>query len=297
MLSTDITFSDNLEELLERFSNENDCSLIIYCTAGKLQIEIDGQQRLIVPNDMVLCTPELIVGNYLRSPDMKCKTIAIRKHALDDIFYLCMREDIKWWEKSKYLIHNPIIHLNERQQELWQLFNRLFQLYREDSRSELSENIRHIFAQAAVYELLNWLEVNMENQPKEHKQSRQEILFRNFVKLLQETKGCQREVRWYATQLAVSPKYLSVACNAVAGKPAQMLINEVTVQEIKRQLRLTDRDVKEICVQLNFPSLSFFCKYTKQHLGMTAHQYRSSACKRPMPPTTPSILPLLGNCE
>jgi DNA mismatch endonuclease (patch repair protein) len=26
-----------------------------------------------------------------------------------------------------------------------------------------------------------------------------------------------------------------------------------------------------------FVSLSFFCKYVKQHLGMTAHQYRTSS--------------------
>ncbi len=275
MLNQDITFSENLDELLARFSSENDCSLIIYCIAGKLQIEIDGQQRLIVPHDMLLCTPELIVGNYLRSPDLKCKAIAIRKHALDDVLYVCMREDNNWWEKSKYLVHNPIIHLNERQQELGQLFNRLFQLYMEDNRSELSENIRRIFAQAAIYELLNWLEGSVvQTQDTERKQGRQEVLFRDFALLLQETKGRQREVRWFANQLAVTPKYLSVVCRAHSGNTALVLINEVTTQEIKRLLRQTDMSSKEICGKMDFPSLSFFCKYVKQHLGMTANEYR-----------------------
>ena len=275
MLNQDITFSENLDELLAQFSSENDSSLIIYCIAGKLQIEIDGQQRLIVPHDMLLCTPELIVGNYLRSPDLKCKAIAIRKHALDDVLYVCMREDNNWWEKSKYLVHNPIIHLNERQQELGQLFNRLFQLYMEDNRSELSENIRRIFAQAAIYELLNWLEGSVvQTQETERKTGRQEVLFREFARLLQETKGCQREVRWYANRLAVTPKYLSVVCHTNTGKTALVLINEVTTQEIKRLLRQTDMSAKEICGKMDFPSLSFFCKYVKQHLGMTTNEYR-----------------------
>ena len=278
MLNQDILFSGNLDELLHRFSNENDCALIIYCTEGKLQIEINEQQYLIRPHDLLLCRPDLIIGNYMRSPDMKCGALAVRKHALDDIFYLCVREDTKWWEKSNYILQHPVIHLDERQQELIQLFNRLFQLYSEDTRSGLSDNIRRIFAQAAIYVLLCWLEESIVQTPEaEHKQGRQEILFRDFIKLLQSTKGRQREVRWYAAQLAVSPKYLSVACNTIAGKPAQTLINEVCVQEIKRLLRQTDRSVKEICDQMNFPSLSFFCKYTKQHLGMTAHQYRSSS--------------------
>ena len=277
MLNQDIIVSDNLDELLQCFSNENDCSLIIYCTEGKLQIEINEQQYLLRPHDLLLCRSDLIIGNYMHSPDMKCGAVAVRKHALDDIFYLCVREDTKWWEKSKYILQHPVIHMDERQQELIQLFNRLFQLYREDTRSGLSENIRRIFAQAAIYELLCWLEESIKQTPEtEHKQGRQEILFRDFARLLQENKGRQREVRWYADRLAVTPKYLSVVCNTVTGKSAQGVINDLTVQEIKRLLLRTDMSVKEICVELDFVSLSFFCKYVKRHLGMTAHQYRSS---------------------
>lgn len=277
MLNTDITFSENLDEMLARFSRINDCSLLILCQNGRMQIEINEQPYLIETNDLLLCRPDLIIGNYMQSPDMQCHVIAIREHALDDILYMCVREDNKWWEKSQYILQHPIVHLDERRQEIGLHIYRLFQLYEEDTRSGLSENIRRIFLQAAIYELLCWLEENIVQTPEaEHKQGRQEILFRDFIKLLQSTKGRQREVRWYAAQLAVSPKYLSVACNTVAGKPAQAVINELCVQEIKRLLRQTDRSVKEICVQMNFPSLSFFCKYTRQHLGMTAHQYRSS---------------------
>lgn len=274
MLTTDITFSENLDEMLTRFSQIHDCALLVHCKCGKMQIEINEQSHLIEKNDLLLCRPDLIIGNYMRSPDMECYVIAIRKHALDDILYVCMREDNKWWEKAQYILQHPIVHLDERQQEIGQLFSRLFQLFSEDSRSGLSENIRRVFMQAIVFELLNWLEGSIETPEEEPKQSRLDILFRDFVKLLQETKGRQREVRWFAAQLAVSPKYLSVACHAVAGKPAQAVINEMCVQEIKRLLRQTDRSVKEICALLNFPSLSFFCKYTKQHLGMTANEYR-----------------------
>ena len=277
MLNTDITFSENLDEMLARFSRINDCSLLILCQNGRMQIEINEQPYLIETNDLLLCRPDLIIGNYMRSPDMQCHVIAIRMHALDDILYVCTREDNKWWEKSQYILQHPIVHLDERQQEIGRLFNRLFQLYSEDNRSRLTENIRRVFVQAAVFELLNWLENSIEAPEEEPKKGRLEILFRDFVKLLQDTKGSQREVRWFAAQLAVSPKYLSVACNTVARKPAQAVINELCVQEIKRLLRQTDMSVKEICVQMNFPSLSFFCKYTRQHLGMTAHQYRSSA--------------------
>ncbi len=281
MSDQEITFSENLDELMKRFSTANDCSLIVYCTNGSMQLEIDEQQHIIVPHDLFLCTPELIIGNSVHSPDFTCKIIVIRKHALDDIFYLCTRGDTKWWEKTKYLHQNPVIHLNERQQELGKLFNCLFILYRDDERSELSEKIRRIFVQAAIYELLGWLEESLiQTSEAERKHGRQEVLFRDFMKLLQETKGRHREVRWYANQLSVTPKYLSVVCHANTGKTAQLLIIESTVQEIKHLLRHTDMSVKEIRAQVNFVSLSFFCKFVKQHLGMTAHQYRNAVSRR-----------------
>lgn len=274
MLNRDIIFSENLEDFLGRSANNNDCSLIIYCKSGKMQIEINDRQYLIGANDLLLCRPELIIGNYLRSPDMKCSLIAIYKHALDDIFYVCMREDNKWWEKTQYLLQNPVIHLGERQQELCLLFNRLFELYNEDSCSGLSENIRRIFVMAAVMELLNWLEESVQITDKAAKRGRQEVLFREFIRLLQETKGRQREVRWFADKMAITPKYLSVICNSVSGKSALNVINDVAIQEIKRLLRQSDMSVKEISAEMNFASLSFFCKYIKQHLGITAHQFR-----------------------
>jgi len=277
MLNQEIIFSDNLDELLARLDDKNACALIIYCLEGRLQIEIDGQPHLIAPYDLLLCRTELIIGNYMRSPDLRCSVIAIRRNALDDIFYLCVRDVDKWWEKSFFLFQHPIIHLNERQQEITKLFNRLFQLYQDDTRSELSESIRRIFVQAAVLELLNWLEVNVEHSKEEKSRiGRQEVLFRHFCRLLQENRGRQREVRWYADQLAISPKYLSEICNNFAKKPALAVIHNATLQEIKCLLRQTDMSVKEISVQLNFPSLSFFCKYIKKYLGKTARQYRLS---------------------
>ena len=61
-----------------------------------------------------------------------------------------------------------------------------------------------------------------------------------------------------------------------AEKIAQLsaLIEEITIREIKRLLRQNDLSIKEICTQMRFVSLSFFCKYVKTHLGMTASEYR-----------------------
>lgn len=274
MLNQEILFSDSLDELLSQYTQNDEPALIIYCTAGKLQIELNGEQRILQAHDMLLCQPKQIIGNYMYSPDMRCRVTAIHKHALDDILYVCVREDNKWWEKAQFVQQNPVIRLNERQQELAEVFDRLSVLYAEDGQTWHSEKVRIVFAQATIYEMLGWLESSIAEPQTVRKEGRQEILFREFMQLAMEQAGHEREVRWYADRLSVTPKYLTHVCHTMSGKAASALIEEITVREIKRLLRQTDLTTKEVCTQMRFVSLSFFCKYVKQHLGMTANDYR-----------------------
>ena len=277
MMNQDIIVASTLEDALKSFDAKEGYTILLHCLAGKLHVETELSQYTVTANDLLLCPPERLRGNYMQSPDFGCKVIAVRRHALDDLVYLCFREDNTWWEKAQHLQQHPVIHLNERQRELVELFERLFKLYAEDCYPESSEKVRRVFAEAAILELLGWLEKDIPATQSESKQGRQEVLFRNFVHLLQQDKGRHREVNWYADQLAITPKYLSFVCRKMSGKAASALINDMVVQEIKRCLYRTDLSTKEICGKMDFPSLSFFCKYVKQHLGMTANQYRHSS--------------------
>ena len=59
-----------------------------------------------------------------------------------------------------------------------------------------------------------------------------------------------------------------------SGKPASELINDMTVNNIRRMLRSTDKTVKEISVEMGFSSLSFFGKYVRRELGVSPREYR-----------------------
>ncbi|MBQ5826872.1 MAG: AraC family transcriptional regulator, partial [Bacteroidaceae bacterium] len=49
---------------------------------------------------------------------------------------------------------------------------------------------------------------------------------------------------------------------------------EAIVKEAKRQLKYTDKSVKEIAMQMDFPNVSFFGKYFKTHVGVSPMEYR-----------------------
>ena len=40
------------------------------------------------------------------------------------------------------------------------------------------------------------------------------------------------------------------------------------------QLKYTDKSVKEIAMQMDFPNVSFFGKYFKTHVGVSPMEYR-----------------------
>ncbi|TWJ17981.1 helix-turn-helix protein [Bacteroides zoogleoformans] len=51
-------------------------------------------------------------------------------------------------------------------------------------------------------------------------------------------------------------------------------INEYAIEQIKQELKHSDKSIKEIADEFNFSNQSFFGKYVKAHLGMSPAQYR-----------------------
>ena len=72
----------------------------------------------------------------------------------------------------------------------------------------------------------------------------------------------------------------SRGCNsAITGRSPLDHIHETTVNTIRQQLRYSNKTVKEISTELDFPNLSFFGKFVKAHLGMAPTEYRQKSLK------------------
>ena len=78
---------------------------------------------------------------------------------------------------------------------------------------------------------------------------------------------------YYAGRLNITPKYLNSITRRVAGHPVKHLINEYVVLQLKVALSTSKKSAKELAWEYNFADLSFFCRYFKQHTGMTPLQF------------------------
>ena len=87
---------------------------------------------------------------------------------------------------------------------------------------------------------------------------------------------CLREKKldFYARQLGISTKYLSMTVTKTTGKNASKWISDYVIEAANNLLGSTSSQVNEIAEKLGFASSSDFCKYYRVCTGLTPLQYR-----------------------
>ena len=269
----DLVVSDNMDEVNIAPETLSSLFLAFYCERGALQFTVEGKMYRVGEGDLVICTPRNIIGLYMRTPDLQGKVISAGESIYDDTLANVFQIDPNWWKKFFYLRQNPVIHTTEFQSRLFLAYFNLLKTYMDDSDNPYRQRIIKLTVQAVAVELLHALENDTVDQTLSEA-SQKDRLLQRFIALLGRQGNTEREVRAYAEQLLVTPKYLSAVCKEKSGRTAMDWITESTVSHIKYYLVQTDLTVKEIAFKLDFPDVSFFCKYTKKHLGLAPLEYR-----------------------
>lgn len=95
-----------------------------------------------------------------------------------------------------------------------------------------------------------------------------------FRHLLHQHYREQHEVSFYASQLCVTPDYLSKVMREYSGRSAVKWINHALITEAKILLRKPDMTVADIADALHFSDQSVFGKFFKKHTGVSPINYR-----------------------
>ena len=122
----------------------------------------------------------------------------------------------------------------------------------------------------------DWIVRNRAERPPETGSRRTRELFSDFMEALERDYRQYRDVAYYAHRLSVTPKYLNIIVQRVTGHTAKAIIDQYVVMQLKLSLRSTNYSVKQLTWDYQFSDTSFFCRYFKQHTGLTPQQYRQS---------------------
>ena len=104
--------------------------------------------------------------------------------------------------------------------------------------------------------------------------NRKKSLFNAFLRNVEEHHRKEHSVKYYADELFVTSKYLSSVINEMSGKNPKQWIDEYIALDAKVLLQSTEKDIQEICEELNFPDVSFFGKFFRRMTGMSPKAFR-----------------------
>ena len=104
--------------------------------------------------------------------------------------------------------------------------------------------------------------------------SRKMRLFINFSSKLEKNFLTKRLVAEYASELSVTPNYLTEVVKKITGYSASYHIQQRMVQEAKRLAMYSDANMKVIAYTLGFDDLSHFSKFFKNAAGMNFTEFK-----------------------
>lgn len=199
----------------------------------------------------------------------KATVLLVEKHFLYDNI-----PDQSW--SIDAILHSrqyPIKHLNEKsdRQRVLSNFRMLHDKF-QDREHRFYEEVLKLQMRLFILEMWH----TFANEYEHRKRTLQSgSLYERFVHLVQEHCMTEREVRYYANKLSVTPKYLNFICKQNSGVTASEWIQRYTRERIILFLQNKNLNISEITDKMMFSSRSFFTRYVKKVLGTTPTGYRS----------------------
>ena len=253
-----------------------DMTIVVVCLRGKLIVTIDNTPHTLGRNQVLFLQPGCVVTNYALSEDFESRALVFSLGTIENSIYLRR----KIWDNISYLRLHPIVPLSDDDLRIFRHYYEIAtaNLQALDDNVYKQEIISHLL-RSLVYEFLLLtdriiLVESQKSKVESRKQNSYDDIHSRFLRLLAFSRGRTRKVEEFASQLNVTPDQLTAATKAISSRTALDWITEATVQAITHDLLYTQKSVKEIYYDLDFPSLSFLGKYFKQHTGLSPRAFR-----------------------
>ena len=260
-------------------SSMDECGVFL-CTNGEVQVALEKEIHRIRRGDMYIYMPSLPIRLLYKSEDAEGLLVV-----LDVDFMLPVVQRVANAENLLHVRRYPFFSLTEENfgyirsmlEKLWE------RIYEEDKdrkgflQQRLQVELIKSMAQTITYEVLSIYFSKFPIQPMV--QTKKDLVFHQFLLSLFRHFRQEREVAFYAELQHLSPRYFSSIIKEKSGNNALQWIVQMVITEAKLLLETSDLSIKEISVQLNFPTQSFFGKYFKQYTGISPKEFRENVLK------------------
>lgn len=247
---------------------DGDSVFIGVVCGGNLKFTIDGVKYKVQPNEMFI-----LYGGV--AEDVKCSKAFNGYFLSVKVNYLTtLNVDTADFIMTEMVARTTVIFpLDSSYAEVMQdLAARIISLS-QNPEIVLHDKVGESLSEAYVYMVISVLGAKPMNVDNVRSNSSLMVIKR-FAELLKVNYMHQRSVDFYASQLGITSKYLSIVCRKHRGITASHIIDGAVIRQAKMLLKQQGVSVQDVAMQLNFPSQSFFGKYFKQRVGISPSRYK-----------------------
>lgn len=238
------------------------------CTGGRCTFSFNGRPFKMAEGDLIMVCRGKLVSNIRKSEDFRVKVLYVTASFIEQ----CTPLTNYGIRGSMALFFNPVMNLTPEQYDLCvREFDWIAVRNSQTDNNFYVETLRNA-VQAAI---LDFFEFHSKNYGDSKVSTQNTLIMSKFIEMLEN--GCyrrNREVKYYADAICVTPKYLSEVSKKVSGYTANYWITRYTIMDISRLLRAKSLTSVQISDMFGFSSPAYFSRYVQNYLGVNPSEYR-----------------------
>ena len=267
-MKLDFQYSTNFSEANSETLRHTCMHLL--CTAGEGSFVFNEKCYHIVKNDLVVIPNPTKMKNIAAHDDLQVEWFAADYKFLQNL----LPSNNYSIGGSISLNQDPVVPLTEEQAaRILEDFHRL-----RDRMVERQLMFYHeLMGSLCLTMMYDIFEAHAQRDATENHSDRAGYIVKQLMAMLATgISQTEREVRYYAKRLNVSPKYLSETVRRMTGHSVTSYIDRHSIPILKDYLNDERLSLTQIADLMNFTSLSYFSRYCTKHLGQSPSEYRLS---------------------
>lgn len=246
------------------------CYSIVLIVDGRHSYEVDNDPLELDMHDLMILPPHCHITYHGSTQEVNAVHLLIDAQYYDDI--LDMDENLHSQLPNEVIRPHAVFHLDEsKAAEFYELFQQILKAIRQPHiyKGEMLKHYMHV-SQLFLAEMIYGS--NVTPQDIKHKEN----LFKIFIHLAMRNFRKERQIKFYADQLNITPTYLSRTVKELSGNTVYGYLSSFLYNEICKLLKTTDMTMSEIASELDFHDQSAFTNFFKSKSGMTPLAYRKN---------------------
>ena len=246
------------------------CLVLGICLSGTAHYSLDTIEYRVKSNDIIIISEGKVLDNYYFSPDCQLMTLVLSY----DFFYEIIKEVHDLSALFLFARTHPVCPMKPDDVQTIVNYLRMIKEKTDGCKHHFRKEIVRSLITAMIYDISNSIYL-IQNLSKSER-LRSEVIFAEYIKLVERNFRHERRVSWYAQQLGITPKYLSEMIRHASNRTPTDWIDKYVTLELRVLLRNSTKTVKEITQEMHFPNQSFLGRYFKEHVGLSPTAYRKN---------------------